>query len=226
MRWMFFSSNKLDAVASFRVLMPVCLVMLSACRSTVSEQPPVHLNANMDFQERFDPQEANDFFADGRSMRSPVPGTVPRGFLREDVHFYEGISETGEPLQTAPIGITMAVMKRGQRQYNIFCAVCHGAAGDGIGPIVTGNFGYVPAPSYHTDALRAETDGYFYGAITNGIRTMPSYAQQVSVADRWAIVVYIRALQKSQSATEADIPESILVEVQQRGSANITVRDN
>jgi mono/diheme cytochrome c family protein len=223
---MFFSSTKSDSAVLLRVLIPVCLVTLCACRSTVSEKPPVHLNQNMDFQERFDPQEANDFFADGRSMRRPVPGTVPRGFLREDVRFYEGISETGEPVRTAPIEITMEVLKRGQRQYNIYCAVCHGVAGDGLGPIMTGKFGYVPAPTYHSDALRAETDGYFYGAITNGIRTMPSYAQQVAVADRWAIVAYIRALQKSQSATEADIPESVLAEVQQRGSANITIREN
>jgi len=180
----------------------------------------------MDFQERFDPQTSNDFFSDGRSMRTPVAGTVARGHLREDVRFYEGTNENGDPVATSPIEVTMEVMKRGQRQYNIYCAVCHGVAGDGLGPIMTGKFGYVPAPTYHSDALRNQTDGYLYGVITNGIRTMPSYAQQVAVADRWAIVAYIRALQKSQSATQDDIPASVLAEVQQRGSANITITDN
>lgn len=212
--------------SSLRVLTPVLLLTMSACRGTVSESPPMHPNPNMDFQERFDPQTANDFFADGRSMRTPVAGTVARGHLREDVRFYEGATEDGVPVRFAPIEITMDVMKRGQRQYNIYCAVCHGVAGDGLGPIMTGKFGYVPAPTYHSDALRAQPDGYLYGVIKNGIRTMPSYAQQVAVADRWAIVAYIRALQKSQSATEADIPASVLAEVQQRGSANITISDN
>ncbi len=180
----------------------------------------------MDFQERFDPQEANAFFADGRSMRPPVPGTVARGFLNEDVRFYEGIDESGNPVDIAPVAITMALLERGRKQYDIYCAVCHGKAGDGLGPIMTGKFGYVPAPSYHTDALRAMPDGHYYGAIANGIRTMPSYAQQISVADRWAIVAYIRALQKSQYALESEIPASVLEEVRARGAANITVSDN
>ena len=91
---------------------------------------------------------------------------------------------------------------------------------------MTGKFGYVPAPSYHTDVQRAMPDGHFYGAIANGIRTMPSYAQQIAVADRWAIVAYIRALQKSQYALESEIPASVLEEVRARGAANITVSDN
>ena len=200
--------------------------LLAGCRTTVSEKPPIHINPNMDFQERFDPQEANAFFADGRSMRLPVPGTVARGFLKEDVRFYEGTDESGVPVEIAPVEITMDLLVRGRKQYDIHCAVCHGKSGDGLGPIMTGKFGYIPAPSYHSDAMRAMPDGHFYGAIANGIRTMPSYAQQVTVADRWAIVAYIRALQKSQFALETEIPESVLAEVRQRGASNITVSDN
>ncbi len=208
------------------VLSLVAVVTLGACRHTVSERPPIHINPNMDFQERFDPQEANDFFADGRSARTPVPGTVARGFLREDVAFYAGRDAGGVMVQYAPVEVTMDLLERGQKQYNIYCSVCHGVAGDGQGPIMTGKFGYVPAPTFHTDAIREMPDGHFYVAIAEGIRSMPSYAQQITVADRWAIVAYVRALQKSQNALSSEIPESVLAEVRQRGSSNITVTDN
>ena len=219
-------SSIINHHSSFRYFAVGLVLCLAACRSTVSEKPPVHIVPNMDFQERFDPQEANDFFADGRSMRTPVAGTIPRGALREDTRFFEGLTDTGELVEVAPVSTTMEILERGRRQFDIFCAVCHGRSGDGRGPIMTGDFGYVPAPSFHTDALRALPDGHYYRAIKDGIRTMPSYAQQIPVADRWAIVLYIRALQKSQNATSDQIPESVLEEVRQRGSANITVTAN
>ncbi len=183
------------------------VLVLAGCQGAISEKPPVHLNQNMDFQEKFEAQEANAFFADGRAMRPPVPGTVARGFLKEDVAWWTGKDANGDYVAT-PVELTMQVMERGQDRYNIYCSVCHGLAGDGNGIIMTGRYGFVPAPTFHSELLRAREDGYFFDVISHGVRSMPAYGQQVAVADRWAIVSYIRALQRSQYASSADVPEN------------------
>lgn len=184
------------------------ILALAGCRGTSSSKPPIHISPNMDMQEKFEAQERNAFFADERAMRPPVQGTVARGGLREDTKYYTGRAGNGTYITQNPVQIDAAFMERGRGRYEIFCSVCHGSAGDGQGIIMTGNYGYVPAPTYHSDALRALTDGYLYEVITNGVRTMPSYAQQIRVRDRWAIVAYIRALQRSQYASVSDVPET------------------
>lgn len=188
---------------------------LASCRGTEHGHTPVHLNLNMDYQERYDAQEANSFFADNRSMRMPVPGTVARGMLREDARFYAGLNEDGSYVAELPVPTTIELLERGRRRYDIFCTPCHGAAGDGEGIITTGGFGYTPAPTYHSDRLREVTDGYLYDVIANGVRTMPAYDYQIPAADRWAIVAYVRALQRSQYATESDVPPSIRTQIRQ-----------
>jgi len=192
-------------------------ILWVGCRGSLSEKPPVHLNQNMDVQERFDPQEANPFFADGRAMRPPVPGTVARGFLREDTRFYLGREADGTLVQALPVQITQALVQRGRERYDIYCAVCHGRAGDGKGIVMTGGYGFAEI-GYHNDRLRQAAAGYFFDVITHGIRTMPAYGQQIPVADRWAITAYIRALQRSQNATEGDIPPDVLETIRQGGA--------
>lgn len=187
---------------------------LASCRGTEHGHTPIHLNLNMDHQERFDAQEANSFFADNRSMRMPVPGTVARGMLREDTRFYTGLSADGSYVAELPVPTTMELLERGRRRYDIFCTPCHGAAGDGEGIITAGGFGFTPAPTYHSDRLREATDGYMYDVIANGVRTMPAYDYQIPPADRWAIVAYVRALQRSQYAAESDVPPSIRSQIQ------------
>lgn len=193
----------------------------AGCRGTLSDRPPIHLNQNMDAQEKFDAQEANPFFADGRAARPPVPGTVARGFLQEDPIFYRGRTADGAYTTDLPFEITEAVIARGQERFNIYCAVCHGRAGDGEGIIMTGGYGFTPAPSFHIDRLREVQDGYLYDVITNGVRNMPAYAQQISVADRWATVAYVRALQLSQNATEADLTPSEVARLEQEATSNV-----
>ncbi len=193
--------------------------LLASCRGTTHEHTPIHPNLNMDYQERFDPQEANPFFADGRSMRPPVPGTVARGFLREDTRFHEGRNADGIYVEAMPIPLTIELLEHGQTRYDIFCTPCHGAAGDGEGIITTGGFGYTPATTYHSDRLREVTDGYLYDVIANGVRTMPAYAHQIPVAGRWAIVAYIRALQRSQNASESDVPAVLLDDIRRGAGA-------
>ncbi|MDX1640327.1 MAG: c-type cytochrome [Balneolaceae bacterium] len=180
-------------------------IFLLSCRGHISENPPVHPNPNMDYQERYNAQETNTFFDDNRAMRQPVEGTIARGQLRLDDAYYEGLDENGELVEEIPVEVTREFIYRGKERYDIYCRVCHGGTGDGRGIIMTGQYGYVPAPSFHTENIRQMPDGHFYSAITNGIRTMPSYATQIKVEDRWAIVAYIRALQRSQNVPESEM---------------------
>ena len=190
----------------------LCGLILAGCRGRVTDSPPIHINPNMDAMERFEAQEANPFFEDRRAMRPPVPGTVARGMLRGDTHFFTGRDSSGAFVQVMPVPQTLALYRRGQERYDIYCAVCHGKAGDGQGIVMTGGFGFAPI-GYHDDRLRTIEDGYLFDVITRGVRTMPAYAQQMPVADRWAVVAYVRALQRSQNAGAADIPADILSEL-------------
>ena len=187
----------------------VPVLLLAGCRGNLKESPPIHINPNMDAMERFEAQEANPFFEDGRAMRPPVPGTVARGLLREDVAFHTGRNSDGSYVIMSPAPFTAELIERGRERYDIFCAVCHGVAGDGQGIVMSGGYGFAPI-GYHNDRLRAIEDGYMYEVIARGVRTMPAYAQQIPVADRWAIVAYVRALQRSQNAGADDIPVDIL----------------
>lgn len=202
----------------------VMALVLTGCRGMESENTPVHPNQDMDYQERFNAQDANPFFADNAAMRKPVSGTVARGLLRENSALYTGRNDDGVLVDSNPIEISRAVVQRGKERYEIYCSVCHGIAGDGEGIIMTGDYGYTPAPTFHADRLRnEEPDGHLYDVITNGVRSMPGYASQIAVQDRWAIVSYIRALQRSQNAGEEDLPESALRQIEQGESANISV---
>ena len=202
------------------------LAMSAGCRGMESDNPPIHPNPNMDRQARYNAQEQSDFFENDMTMRPPVPGTVAKGFLREDTRLYEGRTEDGQYVDEVPVPVTQALLERGRERFNIFCSVCHGQAGFGQGVIMTGDYGYTPAPSYHQSTLRDTADGYIYEVITNGVRNMPGYAQQVPVADRWAIVAYIRALQRSQNAQRENIPPSVLARIEQTGSANMNAARN
>ena len=180
---------------------------LAGCRGEKFESQPVHPNMNMDQQERFEPQEKNEFFDDNRAMRKPVQGTIARGDLKDDKAIYQGINEDSSFVEEIPVNLTKSFIYRGKDQYEVYCTPCHGNTGDGNGIIMANNYGYVPAPSFHLERLQNQSDGYLYSAIANGIRNMPSYATQISVKDRWAIVAYVRALQKSQNVSEDEIQQ-------------------
>jgi mono/diheme cytochrome c family protein len=169
----------------------LALLMLAGCRQDMHDQP------------RFKPLAQSDFYADLRSARPQVPGTVPRGQLHEDTYFYTG-KVGNNPGDYMPFPVTEEVLARGQERYNIYCAPCHSRLGDGNGMVV--QRGFRPPPSYHTDRLRKAPLGYFYDVITNGFGAMPEYASQIPARDRWMIVAYIRALQLSQNAASADVP--------------------
>jgi mono/diheme cytochrome c family protein len=182
-------------------------LVLSSCRGEPFKEQPVHPNMNMDQQSRKEAQETNAFFEDNRSMRQPVEGTVSRGNLKADTEFYYGKTDDGSFVESNPMEVTKAFLYKGQKNYEIYCTPCHGGTGDGKGIIMTGNYGFVPAPTYHQDRLRDVTDGYMYDVIANGIRNMSGYGTQIDVEERWAIVAYVRALQKSQNVSRDELEQ-------------------
>lgn len=180
-------------------------ILMMGCRGQQSEKPPISPQQNMQFQERFNAQEENSFFDNNMSMRMPVEGTVARGQLKDNDRLYEGTDEDGNYVEENPMDVTRSFLYRGKERYDIYCQPCHGGTGDGQGVIMTGQYGYVPAPTFHRADSYDMPDGEFYSAIKNGIRNMPSYATQIPVEDRWAIVSYVRALQQSQNVSEEEI---------------------
>jgi hypothetical protein len=188
-------------------LMMLTAIVFSCSQERPSENPPIHLNPNMDDQPKYEAMEESKFFKDKSSMRMPVAGTVARGKLNENQNYYFGKEEDGNFIKKMPVKITLPLLKRGQERYEIYCTPCHGSTGAGQGIVI--KKGFLAPQSYHIDRLRDIEDGYIYDVISNGIRNMPSYGYQIPVADRWAIVAYVRALQRSQNATVKDVPEDI-----------------
>ncbi len=163
--------------------------------------------SDMRDQPRYDPLEPSELFADHRSSRPLIEGTVARGQLRTDHHFFEGRVD-GELATTFPEPLSIELLRRGQQQFGIFCTPCHGEVGFGDGMAV--QRGYPRPPSFHTARLRDQPVGYLYDVITNGYGRMMDYREQVRPADRWAIVAYIRALQRSQYTTRQELSPSDL----------------
>jgi mono/diheme cytochrome c family protein len=156
-------------------------------------------------QPRFEPFEATSLFADGRSARPRVPGTVARGERELDAHFLEGRVD-GELAATFPMEVTRAVLLRGRERYDVFCAACHDRAGTGEGIVV--ERGLKQPPSFHVERLRRAPPGYFFDVITRGFGAMTDLSDRVPPADRWAIAAWVRVLQRSQNATLADVSEA------------------
>ncbi len=187
------------------------ILMIGCYRGSPSEDPPIHLNPNMDNQPKYKAQAESEFFEDGAAMRMPVAGTLARGDLRADQAYYLGKNADGSPVTKAPVEITLDLLKRGQERYNIYCTPCHDRTGGGQGIVI--KKGFLPPPSFHLDRLREAPDGHLYDVISKGIRNMPAYNHQVQVSDRWAIVAYIRALQRSQNARISDVPAEMINQI-------------
>lgn len=187
-----------------RVLIGALVLTVAACRGSVSEQPPIHIIPDMDWQPKYHAQGESAFFADGRASREPVEGTVARGQLRDDTAFNDG-KKDGAFLHKAPIQVDEAVLARGKERFNIYCAPCHDQTGSGNGMVK--QRGYQPPPSnLASENTRGMSDGEIYDAVKNGIRNMPAYAAQIPTKDRWAVVAWVRVLQRSQHAQLADVP--------------------
>ena len=193
------------------------LVVSARGRLSKSREPRIHLIQDMDSQPKYRAQDASTVFADGRAMRLPIQGTVARGKLQEDDHFYRGYQRTaaGEVqfYDSLPpqVKLNPTLLKRGQERFNIYCSVCHGVDGYGNGPINARaverqESKWVLPANLVADQIRARSDGHLFNTITNGIRNMAGYGSQIPPEDRWAIVAYVRALQLSQNAPPAAVP--------------------
>ena len=209
------STGKLPAIIPGVILVALALALLPPLwiaknRFTKSSIPRVHLVKDMDFQPKYLSQQASPLFDDGRAMRPPVEGTVAIGQLVDNSHLRLGGVE-GDPATTFPMPATERLVQRGRQRYDIYCATCHGLAGDGDGMTSQMAFEleepkWVRPLALHSQAVREQEVGELFQTISNGVRTMPSYASQIPVEDRWAIVLYVRALQRSRHATMKDVP--------------------
>jgi mono/diheme cytochrome c family protein len=191
-------------------------LILAGCQGQSSDDPPVLLERNMYDQERYNPESYSQFFPDHRTMRTPVEGTVARDRYEDDPEIATGLlpDKSGYVLTIPQTYIQRSggmdkVLARGQERFNIYCSPCHGKTGDGKGMVVCKrdkasdpcqSRGFAPLPSYEDPRLRGIPDGQLFATITHGVRTMPAYGPQVPIADRWAIVAYVRAIQISQMA--------------------------
>jgi mono/diheme cytochrome c family protein len=173
---------------------------------------PEWLFPGMKYQPKYKPQGASVFFADGRADRPPPPGVIPADFgplgqpLHEDDHLYLGKNPDGTWARGFPAGVTvdMRFVRRGRDRFLIYCAPCHGRVGDGNG--ITKRYGMVATPSYHDDRLRKMAEGEIFNTITNGKNNMNPYADKLTPEDRWAVIAYVRALQRAQASTPDDVP--------------------
>jgi mono/diheme cytochrome c family protein len=195
------------------VLALVIVVVLSlfGLRGHHFAKPPFEIFPDMNYQDKVKDQVPSSFFPDGNSARAPIPGTVAEEMPDQDTYAVTGKWDethwgTGIPTHDAldggrPLQIDAANMARGRERYTISCEVCHGAAGDGKG--ITSKYG-INAASYQTDRIRNMTDGEIFNTITNGKGQMIGLGYNITIDDRWRIIMYIRALERSQNATVDD----------------------
>lgn len=192
----------------------VCVAALNGCRGWESEKPPVHLIANMDTQEKGKAyrKDTSGVFEDGRLMRAPVEGTVALGQLNDDDAWFKGTDEKGEYVIKLPASIKgddgapkAEVIARGHQRFKIYCTPCHGPTGEGDGVVNTAKGLLVPPPSMHSERVRELPNGKLYAAMAVGVNNgnMSSYAAQIPVEDRWAIVAYVRELERSKDGNQA-----------------------
>jgi mono/diheme cytochrome c family protein len=196
------------AVCGVLSFLPIALIARE--RATRVDRPRMQIVPDMDQQPKFKAQSGNAIFADGRADRPPVEGAVAQGEARGDEHLFRGIID-GEWAETFPLTLTPEVLRRGQERYGIYCAPCHGLAGYGDG-IVNARAErlqegtWSPPSSFHDASVLGRPVGHLFNTITNGIRSMPAYGPQIPQRDRWAIVAYVRALQRSQATRVEDVP--------------------
>ena len=185
------------------------LLFIVGCRGWRSDKPPIHLNPNLDFQASIKAQE-DPFISPDHTvpwgMESDFSNLENRDAIikQKNKPFYLGKTSSGQWVEIVPIDVTNAVLKRGQERYDIYCSMCHGKDGSGNGIVM--DYGWFKPKPYWDDAIVSYKDGELFDTITNGIRTMPSYSQQIKESDRWAIVTYIRALQVSNKMKIQDVP--------------------
>jgi mono/diheme cytochrome c family protein len=227
----------------------LAVTALPGCRGERTNEPPRQFFPDMDDGPKQKPQSQTNFFADGRAMRPRVENTVAFGLfsavgdansgnnllaaagkartdlLREDTAYYRGLGPDGQPLLKIPVKVDAAMIDRGMERYGIYCASCHGYAGDGQGTV--GVQWSAPVPSYYDPTFSDPTnprgqDGHVFDVIRNGLKNpdgsyrMPAYGDKVDAHDAWAIVAWVRVMQESRRGQMSDVPEAQRESVRQK----------
>lgn len=177
------------------------MLLMAGCRQDMQNQP------------KLIPQRGSALFADQRGARPQVMNTVARGQLHEDSYYYTGVIQGAngyrEEQDMLPFPATIAVLRRGQERFNIYCTPCHSRVGNGLGEIV--QRGYKPAANLNDQVRRSQPLSHYFYVMTHGYGAMPDYSAQLTPEDRWAVAAYVRALQLSQAASEQDVPAGVQV---------------
>ncbi len=223
-------------------LIAIVIVATAGFRGSHSSRTPWEIFPDMVRQQKVRAQAPLGFFADDRGPRVPVAGTVPIGYeppppvmspapgvppkpapADENAHpgfgfgarpDYFSTGKMGENWGTClPVPVNAELIQRGQQRFNITCSVCHGLTGEGNG--MAKQYGLTTVASLQDERIRKMADGEIFNTITNGKNTMMSYGGNVAIPDRWAIICYLRALQRSQNATGADIPPEQMAQLDQ-----------
>lgn len=189
-------------------LLVVMVVSIAGFRGSKSIKPPIEIFDDMDRQPKFKAQAENDFFSDDRADRPVPPNTVARGHLDADDAFYRGKNADGSFIPGFPDSLVVdeTLLKRGQNRFTIYCSPCHGALADGNG--ITKSYGMGAVANLLDERIRTMPSGEIYNTLTNGKNTMRGYGDKLVPHDRWAVVSYVRALQRASHAGVADVPES------------------
>jgi len=213
----------------------IAVISLAGLRGIHSAKPPIEIFVDMVRNPRYDPQHESDFYADTRAARAPIPGTVPLGYNVPNAFLSTGannnkldqepggFSNATDYYNTGrlggmygdgiPLKVDHEVVARGQERFNINCAVCHGPVGLGNG--ITSQFGLVGIANFHDSRIRKMPDGQIFNTITWGKNTMGAYGSNITVEDRWAIISYIRALERADGATINDVPADQRAQLEQ-----------
>jgi cytochrome c553 len=222
------------------ILVTVITIALLGFQGQHRQATAIEFFGDMKRQDKVKFQKPSSFFADGRGARPPVEGAIPMGYdipghpmqnsgaLMDDIDSplgdfsagtdYLNTGKMGDQWGTGlPLPVSVGLLRRGQKEFTINCAVCHGASGQGNG--ITSKYGLLGIANYHQDKYRQMADGQIFNTITHGYNTMMAYGDKVTVKDRWAIIAYIRALQKSQNARIEDVPEDQRAALDNEGKA-------
>lgn len=205
----------------------VGVVSILGFRGMKFEKEPLYIFPDMDWQEKYQPQGENGFFADRRNDRPVVAGTISRGNAAQMVEvfsadieyapaknpsFFSGKDEAGNWIKEFPLEVTHELMELGQEKFNTFCYACHGKSGDGNG--ITKKYGMVATSSYHDDRIKEMAIGEIFNTATHGFGQMNGYGTKLSPRERWAVILYVRALQRVQDAKIEDVPEEFRAELE------------
>lgn len=213
------SSDKLPAglvylgiVLAVGALVPFAI--FAKARFTKSASPRIHAMGDMDWQAKYQAQQPNQFFANNMAMRAPEPGTVALGELQDDDHMYTGKVD-GAYARTFPSAFEVSEksVARGRERYDVFCAPCHGLSGNGDGMVAQRAMAlaegtWVPPTVLGQEYLKLMPVGQLFESITKGVRNMPAYGPQIPAEDRWAIILYLRALQQSKGTNVTNLTDA------------------